>query len=247
MKKIALILSAGFLVLYVNSDSAARQYELIFSTFFGGGSGEGIRDVETDSFGKVYVAGTTRSPDFPTTPGAYDERFDTRRGKTRWGYNSDIFVAKFSPEGKLVWSTVIGGPNSEEAYGLEIDSKGYVVMHGRGAAGSPITPGVYQEKFKGCGGDDPGNPHGTAQNAYICKLTTEVLTGTSPSFCRMVRTLSMGLISAMKATTGSTLTTLSSTVTAIVTHLRVRSARLSQLRPAPFRESPAEVKSIGVL
>jgi hypothetical protein len=53
----------------------------------------------------------------------------------------------------LAFSTIIGGPNSEEAYGLEIDSKGYVVVHGRGARSSPVTSGVYQEQFKGCGGD----------------------------------------------------------------------------------------------
>ena len=86
--------------------------------------GEGIRDLEVDGHGNIYVAGTTRSADFPTTPGAYDEKVDTTEGKTRWGYNSEIFVAKLSPGGKLLWSTVIGGPNSEEAYGLEIDSKG---------------------------------------------------------------------------------------------------------------------------
>jgi hypothetical protein len=152
---------------------AGESYDLVFSTYFGGIAGEGIRDVELDGLGNIYVAGTTTSPDFPTTPGAYDERFDTSQGTTRWGYNSEIFVAKFSPTGKLLWSTLIGGPNSEEAYGLEIDSKGFILVHGRGAQGSPISAGVYQEQFKGCGGGDPGNPHTTAQNAYICKLTPD--------------------------------------------------------------------------
>ena len=153
--------------------AAGQSYRLVFSTFFGGSAGEGIRDVEVDRLGNIYVAGTTRSKDFPTTPGAYDEKVDTTLGTTRWGYNSEIFVAKFSPTGKLIWSTIIGGPNSEEAYGLEIDSKGYVVVHGRGARGSPVTSGVYQEQFKGYGGGDPGNPHSTAQNAYVCKLTPD--------------------------------------------------------------------------
>ncbi len=155
------------------SMATGQSYRLAFSTFFGGSAGEGIRDVEVDSLGNVYVAGTTRSADFPTTPGAYNEQVDTSLGTTRWGYNSEIFVAKFGPKGNLIWSTIIGGPNSEEAYGLEIDNKGYVVVHGRGARGSPITSGVYQEQFKGCGGDDPGNPHNTAQNAYVCKLTPD--------------------------------------------------------------------------
>jgi hypothetical protein len=159
--------------LTVGAASGAQPYELTFSTLFGGSASEGIRDVEADRFGNIYIAGTTRSPDFPSTAGAYDEAVDVSLGKTRWGYNSDIFVAKFSPAGKLVWSTVIGGPNSEEAYGLEIDSQGYVVVHGRGAVGSPVTEGVYQPQFKGCGGGDPGNPHNTAQNAYVCKLTPD--------------------------------------------------------------------------
>ncbi len=150
-----------------------KSYDLAFSTFFGGSAGDLIRDVEVDRGGNIYVAGTTRAPDFPTTPGAYDEHLDTSLGTTRWGYNSDIFVAKFSPTGTLVWSTLVGGPNSEEAYGLEVDSKGYVIVHGRGAEGSPITPGVYQPQFKGCGGGDPGNPHNTGQNAYICKLSPD--------------------------------------------------------------------------
>ena len=66
---------------------------MAFSTFFGGSAGEGIRDVEADERGNIYVAGTTRSGDFPTTPGAHDEDFDTSMGTTRWGYNSEIFVA----------------------------------------------------------------------------------------------------------------------------------------------------------
>ena len=152
---------------------AEGPYDLGFSTFFGGSAGDMIRDVEADRAGNIYVAGTTRSPDFPTTPGAYREKLDTSQGTSRWGYNSDIFVAKFNPQGALVWSTVVGGPNSEEAYGLEVDSKGFVIVHGRGAEGSPVTSDTYQPQFKGCGGGDPGNPHNTGQNAYICKLSPD--------------------------------------------------------------------------
>ena len=167
--------SGAIALALVATSSALGQasYDLAFSTYFGGSAAEGIRDAEADGLGNVYVAGTTRSADLPTTAGAYDEHFDTSGGTTRWGYNSEIFVAKFGPDGVLVWSTFVGGPNSEEAYGLEIDSQGCVVVHGRGAEGSPVTPGAYQQQFKGCGGDDPGNPHNTAQNAYICKLTPD--------------------------------------------------------------------------
>lgn len=157
----------------VLAEPAPVRFEAAFITNFGGSSADGIRDVECDLSGNIYVAGTTRSADFPTTRGAFQEKLETSSGKNQWGHNSDIFVAKFNPDGRLVWSTLIGGPGSEEGYGIEIDSQGFVLVHGRGAVGSPITKGVYQEQFKGCGGDDPGNPHNTAQNAYIGKLSPD--------------------------------------------------------------------------
>jgi hypothetical protein len=147
--------------------------ELAFATYLGGKEGDVIRDVETDEAGNVYVAGTTRSPDFPVTPGAYDTAFDASLGKTRWGHYGEIFVAKLSPAGRLLWATFLGGPNSEEAYGLAVDSTGHVIVHGRGARGTPVTDGVYQKTFKGCGGGNPGNPHNSAQNAYIAKLSPD--------------------------------------------------------------------------
>jgi hypothetical protein len=77
MKSTLLFLMAGWLVAAVPAESTAQPYELVFSTFFGGSAGEGIRDAEADDSGNIYVAGTTRSADFPTTPGAYDEQFET--------------------------------------------------------------------------------------------------------------------------------------------------------------------------
>lgn len=71
------------LCMLIVSDAIAQPYELAFSTFFGGSAGEGIRDVETDPSGNVYIAGTTQSADFPTTLDAYDERLDTSLGTTR--------------------------------------------------------------------------------------------------------------------------------------------------------------------
>ncbi len=53
------------------NDVTAQTYDLAFSTLLGGSAGEAIRDVECDPDGNIYVAGTTRSRDFPTTEGAY--------------------------------------------------------------------------------------------------------------------------------------------------------------------------------
>ena len=49
--------------------------------------------------GNVYVAGTTRSPDWIT--GGFDASFN--------GGNSDIFLVKLTPAGGYVWGTYLGG------------------------------------------------------------------------------------------------------------------------------------------
>ena len=83
VKNVAFIAVFVAVLLGGSASAEARPYDLAFSTYFGGSGGEGIRDVEADDQGNVYVAGTTGSPDFPTTPGAYDTRFDTTRGAGR--------------------------------------------------------------------------------------------------------------------------------------------------------------------
>ncbi len=132
-----------------------------FATYLGGTGVDMARDVAVDAQGNTYVSGSTQSPDFPTTPGAYDRTYNSS-GQ----FLSDAFVAKFGPSGNLIWSTLVGGPNYERAYALELDPQGYVYIAGRAGAGFPVTAGAFQTTFAG-GVDDPG--YG-AQDGFICKL-----------------------------------------------------------------------------
>jgi hypothetical protein len=59
---------------------------LVFSTYLGGINAEGARSVAVDSTGSIYVTGVTFSPNFPTTPGAFQTTFG--------GLQSDAFVAR---------------------------------------------------------------------------------------------------------------------------------------------------------
>ncbi len=59
---------------------------LAYGTFLGGSRGDTAFAVAADELGHAYVAGSTTSPDFPTSAGAYDPTFD--------GTNSDGFVTK---------------------------------------------------------------------------------------------------------------------------------------------------------
>ena len=59
------------------------------STYLGGNGHEFCEAIALDDDGNIYVAGNTRSLDFPTTTGAYNRDL---KGK------SDVFIAKFDNE-----------------------------------------------------------------------------------------------------------------------------------------------------
>lgn len=79
-----------------NADAFLTQFNvsgtgLVYSTFLGSTSSDISNGIALDTFGNVYLAGTTQQgfspPFFPTTPGAYDTSFNGS-----W----DAFVAKIS-------------------------------------------------------------------------------------------------------------------------------------------------------
>jgi hypothetical protein len=74
----------------------------VYSSYFGGSQQDSITAQARDSAGNIYVAGTTKSANFPITAGVYEPTFPGP-----WT-DSVIFVAKFSPEGAIVWSTYLG-------------------------------------------------------------------------------------------------------------------------------------------
>jgi hypothetical protein len=86
---------------------------IAYSTFLGGASadiGTGVA-VSTSATGSVtFVTGSTLSPDFPTANAIQPNH----------GGAFDGFVAKFSPNGTLLFSTFLGGAASEQASGVAI-------------------------------------------------------------------------------------------------------------------------------
>jgi uncharacterized protein (TIGR03437 family) len=100
---------------------------LVFSTYFLGY----ISAVTVDSSGNVYLAGSTDAG-FPTTPGAAQRVFG--------GGLADGFVAKLNASGNsLIFSTFLGGPGTDEASALAIDSQGAVWVGGSTAIGFPVV------------------------------------------------------------------------------------------------------------
>ena len=118
-----------------NPSAAGLHYDLQFATYLGGSGGELLRDMTTDAQGNIYVAGVAGAADFPRTPGALS-------GQSKGG---GAMVAKFSPNGELVWSKVVGGlGESSYFYSVKVDKDGSVFVAGRMRPGFATTPGAFQ-------------------------------------------------------------------------------------------------------
>lgn len=127
---------------------------LLFATFLGGSVREYGEAIAVDAQGAVYVAGSTYSPDFPATPGAFD---------TSWESNFDAFVAKLNPSGTdLVYATYLGGQASDEVYAIAVDAMGQLyAAGGTGSPDFPTTPGSFDPTYNGSWGE---------RNAFVVKL-----------------------------------------------------------------------------
>jgi hypothetical protein len=153
---LVLALASGLLANSVNASPG-----VVFSTYLGGsGTDHPAGDMYVDDKGYIYVTGPTTSHDFPVTRDAFDTTFNDSTN------NSDAFVMKLDPHGRVLWSTYIGTPTRDVFYTIKADREGFVYLAGAFGEGAPTTPGVVQENFAG---KDLRNPHAHG-DGYLAKL-----------------------------------------------------------------------------
>jgi hypothetical protein len=91
----------------------------LWATSVGGINDENIHGIDTDASGNVYVTGRFHSPtiSFGST---------TFVNEGEW----DMFTAKYSPGGILVWAKSIGGTSRQHGWGIATEASGDVYVIG---------------------------------------------------------------------------------------------------------------------
>lgn len=114
---------------------------LAFSTYIEGVWYQQPADIAVDPVGNPIVVGFTDSPNFPTTPGAYDTTVAGRDG----------FVVKLSADGStLLYGSFFGGSNTDLMTAVAVDSAG--IVYGTGYTAStdfPATGSAVSGSFGG--------------------------------------------------------------------------------------------------
>ncbi|HHH52400.1 MAG TPA: hypothetical protein ENK91_01970, partial [Bacteroidetes bacterium] len=119
---------------------------LLSSTFIGGSQMDIVNKIAISSTGKVYAGGITSSPDFPFTPGSFDETFNEAQ---------DIFIAVFdSSLSTLEACTFVGGQGQDILTDMKLDDNDNVYFSGYTTSQDyPVTSLAYDTTF-----NNPGKP-----------------------------------------------------------------------------------------
>jgi RHS repeat-associated protein len=99
---------------------------LVYSFFLGGSENDYGYGIAADTNGNAYVVGYTYSLNFPTNNGL-DCSLNSGNGNTSI---SDAFVTKLAASGEVLYSTYLGGSNTDIAYAVAAQNDGEAVIVG---------------------------------------------------------------------------------------------------------------------
>jgi hypothetical protein len=109
---------------------------LIFATYLGGSGDDRGRGIALDAQNNIYVTGETKSDNFPTSSNPFQKEY---KG------SMDAFVTKFNQEGSMVYSSFLGGGNTDGGRSIAVDTSGCAYITGETYSDNfPVTPNAFQ-------------------------------------------------------------------------------------------------------
>lgn len=110
---------------------------LTASTYLGGTNVDKAYALALGTETNVFVAGVTSSSNFPAANNIYGVSY-----RTNWPGSNDAFIARFNANlSTNLATTYLGGTNDDGAYGLALDTNGFVYVAGYATTNFPTTNG----------------------------------------------------------------------------------------------------------
>ncbi len=133
---------------------------LVYSTYLGGNYGDSGSAIFVDNLGIAYIAGVTKSSDFPiasaiqsTCGGSPGILFEC---------NADAFLSKLTANGShLIFSSFLGGGNDDMAFSIAVVPPGVAYLTGQTQSGNFPTVHPFQATFGG----------GILGDAFVSKIS----------------------------------------------------------------------------
>lgn len=133
---------------------------LEFSELLVGSNLEEGTAITIDDEGNTYITGSTNSIDFPISANAVQNNF---AGGDEFG-RGDAFVAKYSPDGTLIYATYIGGSGEDFGTDIAVDITGDIYITGNTNSVDFPTLNALQDTYGG--GEFSGD-------AFVVKLSND--------------------------------------------------------------------------
>lgn len=169
---------------------------LVYSTYLGGQSATQGSSIAVDSFGNAYVTGSTTSNYFPVVDA-------TQPNCLSCSSNTSAFVSQLNATGSaLLFSTYLGGSNTNIAFGLALDASGNAYVAGLTKSTDFPTVTPFQPTNQGSGG-----------NAFVAKYSFPPVT----TFTISPTTIASGAVNAAFSPVTFTATGATGAVTFAVT------------------------------
>ena len=163
--------------------------KLLYGTYLGGRNADLPHSLVVNSGGELVIMGTTSSPDFPTSAGAFQPRMAptapasgsfTTSTSILYAEGSDLFVAKLSADGRQLRASTFLGGTGNDGVGINPTTNGlHLRNYGDDLRGEVVigtNDDVYLASIS-ASGDFPVTDKSTAKggfDAVLCQFSTDL-------------------------------------------------------------------------